>query len=528
MSDEGSSNGRTRDFDSRNLGSSPSPSAINKLADWRWRLNHLYKIKDKKGRLITFKENGIQRAINNCRAREKDILKARQFGVTTNELIKQLDYVAFHHNKTACILAHEQGTLESIFEKVRLAHKHMPDKLRPILDKGGGSKYKMRFPELNSEIYADIEVRGGTNHWLHISEAAFADQARIKATLETVPPSGIVTRETTANGMGNHFYKRWIDKEVTARKLFFPWFFHEEYKIDASHINELTNEEKEFVARVADTYQIAISYEQIAFRRKKQKDLGDLFQQEYPEDDVNCFLASGAAAMDLRIVKKLIDESPDPLEIREYITVKINDKDVKLKANLKIYKKFDSHKVYACGADTAEGLGGDRSVGILMEADTREVVATIHSNKLKPREFAYALEEMCRIFTKNERVWPLLAVERNNHGHAVLLELEDHIVYPNLYYSDEKKEKPGWITDKITRPIMVDAFIDGVENETIIVNSRDILSECLTLIDNEGKIEAEEGENDDFIIATAIAVQMCIQSYGQITIYDNLSSKILV
>lgn len=501
----------------------------SKISNWRWRLNHLYKIVDKNGQLVTLKENWIQKRINDCKKREKDILKYRQGGVTTGEVIKQLDFVSFHKNKTACILAHEQDTLESIFSKVRLAHKHMPEKFRPRLDKGGGSKYKMRFPELNSEIYADIEVRGGTNHWLHISEAAFAEPARIKATLETVPPNGIVTRETTANGMGNHFYKRWIDKSVNAEKLFFPWFLHPEYKINANHIKELTDEEKEFAAYVAEKYGIVINLEQIAWRRKKKSDLGDLFIQEYPEDDVTCFLASGNAAMDLKIVKKLLDESPDPIEASEYCTVMINGRETKLPWNLEVFKPFNSHKIYACGADTAEGFGGDNSFGVIMEADTREVVATIHSNKLKPREFAYCLNELCRRYTKHERMWPLLAVERNNHGHAVLLELEDHIIYPNLYYLDgDKREKPGWKTDMVTRPIMIDAFIDGVENETVRVNSRHILSECLTLIDNDGKIEAEEGENDDGIIATAIAIQMCIEAHGSLSLYDNLSEKILV
>ena len=71
---------------------------------------------------------------------------------------------------------------------------------------------------------------------------------------------------------------------------------------------------------------------------------------------------------------------------------------------------------------------------------------------------------------------PLVAVEKNNHGHAVLLELKEHIKYPRLFVPEGKKD-PGWITDRVTRPIMIDTFIDGVENGTIsLLNHDTILS----------------------------------------------------
>ena len=52
----------------------------------------------------------------------------------------------------------------------------------------------------------------------------------------------------------------------------------------------------------------------------------------------------------------------------------------------------------------------------------------------------------------------------------------------------------------------------NVEAEICEVKDTDTLGECMTLVDNKGKIEAVDGKNDDCIIATAIAIQMMKRS----------------
>jgi len=481
------------------------------ISSWEWRLENFYYIVNKAGDLVKLKPNTIQAKVNKCRARRKMILKARQFGITTNEVIKQLDYVAFSQNKTACIMADEQGNMEKIFSKVRLAHEKMPAQFKPILAKGGGSKYELYFPRLNSKIFCDLQGRGSTIHWLHISEAPFCKTERVRATLEAVPLDGIVTHEGTANGMGGSFYKRWIKPSRNMKKLFYPWFFHPEYQMDSSHIKELTKDEKEFVKKAKRMFGVKITKNQIAFRRIKQEDQESDFKQEYAEDDVTCFLASGGAAVDLEMVRDRMNEVPEP----------ISDNGTE-----KIFYEYDSSKQYALGADTAEGRGGDYSVGVVYEVRSRKEVAQIRSNRWRPREFAKKLYDLAMKYHKPGRLCPLMGVEQNNHGHAVLLELDEHLRYPNIY--EFKEGVPGWKTDMVTRPLMIDTFIDGFENETIELSSLDVLGELLTLIDNNGKIEAESGENDDTVIAGAIALQMVIESSSGLSLYDDVSESILL
>ena len=152
-----------------------------------WRIENLYKIIDKNANLIKFNPNPVQRLINDSTAKRKLILKARQFGVTTNEMIKLLDLAVWGKNLNICILAHDQDTIKKIFKIIRNGYDSMPAQLKPELDKGGGSAYELRFPKRKNTIFVALQVRGGTNHYLHISEGAFIPIDRLKATLETVP-----------------------------------------------------------------------------------------------------------------------------------------------------------------------------------------------------------------------------------------------------------------------------------------------------------------------------------------------------
>lgn len=464
-----------------------------------WRLTNLYSIIDKQGNKLPFKENIVQQRINKSKSFRKMVLKARQFGVSTNELIKLLDWVLFNENATAAIIAHKQDAIEKLFRIPKIAYELLPDQLKPQLDRGGGSKYEMYFPQINSRIYCDLEVRGGTVGRLHVSEAAFMkDSSRLKATLQAVPlQSGRVTIETTPNGMANFFYDMWTDPDSIYEKMFFPWYIFPEYKINTKDF-EYTEEEQTLTEKAKKLYNIDLTKEQISYRRFKKSEMKLSsfdkkkvpFEQEYPEDDRSCFLTSGDAVIDLYKINDMIVNSFNCIE-------NIN--------GIKIYRKPIKGKIYICGADPAEGVGKDESAAVILDVEDLEIVA-VYNGQLKPSDFALKLIEMCNMYSSPGSTPPLLAVERNNHGHAVLLKL-DIESYANIYVS-EKDKRPGFRSDSISRPLMIDKFVDAVEMDYLKIYDKDILSECLTLINNDGKIEAATGKHDDLIIACAISLQV--------------------
>ena len=481
----------------------------SKITDARWRLNHLYPITTKAGTLEIFRENSIQKYINDNDVPRKMILKARQFGISTNEILKCLDFAAFNKNKNVCILAHENDAIKKLFNIVRRALKYMDPSFRPILERGGGSKYEIYFPEIDSRIYCDLESRGDTIHKLHISEMAFIKEpTRVDATLQAVPIGGEVGIETTPNGL-EEFYELWREKNSTYHKFFFPWYMHDEYALEVHGKLDYTKDEQELFIKAKKQFNIKLSPEQIAFRRFKMSEIKKLFSQEYPEDDITCFLMSGHVVMDLVNIQRLISELDDPIRSIDDII---------------IYEELDNRAKYVIGGDTSEGVGGDYSTASVIRVDTRKQVASFRG-QLKPSDFAHKLKQIAEMYTYKLNLCPLLAVERNNHGHAVLLELNEHILYKNLYKTLD--ERVGWVTDKVTRPIMLDAFIESMDNNTIGVNQFELLNECLTLIEDKGKIQAAINKHDDCVIAHSIALQMVIAESGSMA-YTNISSMIRV
>ncbi len=489
---------------------------------WRnpeWRLENLYHIVDKDSRRLKFKRNNIQRQVSLMAAKRKMILKSRQVGISTQEILKMFDYVMFNRNVTACILAHEQDSIKKLFRIPRRAYKFGEDnpkyKLFPDVDRGGGSKHEMFFPSINSRIYCDLESRGDTIHWLHISEYAFSKEPdRVKATIESVPINGIVTIESTPNGMSNDFYSEWMRQDSNYTKCFYPWFFHEEYQIKNHGITQtdLTDDEIKCIAQAKALYKVDLSLDQIAFRRFKQRELKHLFGQEYPEDDASCFLTSGNSPWTLSILKPLFDNAPEPIDV-------IDD--------IRIYEEHQPGEDYVISGDPAEGVEGDSSAAHVFRVRDRKQVAAYHSNTDKPHEFAIKLIQMSGLYSG--RYPCLIGVERNNHGHAVLLALDIVHDYPNIYRPDpDDPEKLGWITDKITRPLMIDKLIEGVENGTVKLLDRPTLGECLTVVTNEsGKILAERPNHDDLFIGAAIGVEMCIEE-SKLGIYSDIGNKIKI
>lgn len=487
---------------------------LQKLRDKLWRVNHLYKIVDKRQQRVTFKQNAIQRAITRVKNHRKEILKARQFGVSTNEIIELFDDTIWHENRTNAVIAHEKDAIVKLFRVVQRAYNFMPEQYRPVVDRGGGSKYEMFFPEINSRIYCDLELRGDTISRLHVSEAAFFDQDKLIASLQAVPLWCPITLESTPNGVANIFYEWWNDPNSVYAKIFFPWYVFPEYRLEEGvPVARWTPEEMEFAKKAARSrFKFTITPEQMAFRRYKKSELRDLFIQEYPEDDQSCFLSSGNAAFDLLIVSELLKAAPEP---------------IKQTSTTKYYKEREKGELYAVGVDTSEGTGLDASVAQIFKIRNREQVATIAANKTKPSDFARLVCRVAREYEQPGQVVPEIAVERNNHGHAVLLEMEEHIKWPSLYRHDD--EKLGWLTDRVTRPVMLDVFIQGVENKSVKLHDRDTLRECLTLVENEGKIEAGQGKKDDRVMAGAIGVQLCIKRSGSMFLItaENVRSRII-
>lgn len=308
------------------------------LTNKYWRMNNLYKVVDKQGRLVKFTFNEEQERLwyecFDVKGRLKnnpDILKARQVGVTTFFALVYFDDCIWTRNLTCYIQSHEQDSIKKIFRYVKTAYDNLNDKLKPELDRGGGSQYEYYFPEINSRIYVGLENRSNTVHRLHLSEVAFQPQSRITATLGSLPPGVHYSRETTPNGL-NWYFEDYFNNDGSAKhQVFFPWFRHSKYVL-TNTIDEYTTKELKYIDKIYNKTGVKITREQMSFRRQKIADLlsEQAFDQEFPADEESCFLVANPERVVIPEAAEsttLIREVERPQYFNPYVFIDLGLKD---------------------------------------------------------------------------------------------------------------------------------------------------------------------------------------------------------
>ena len=162
-------------------------------------------------------------------------------------------------------------------------------------------------------------------------------------------------------------------------------------------------------------------------------------------------------------------------------------------------------------ADVARGDGKDNSAFHIFELETMEVVAE-YVGKPTPDDFADILYNVAAEYGN-----PMLVIENNNIGYAVLKNLQDK-GYPNLYHSRKGDHQyvdpvaaqwqsnviPGFTTSSKTRPLIVAKMEEFMRNKLIKINSNRLLSEMKTFIWHNGRPQAMRSYNDDLVMSFAI------------------------
>lgn len=272
-----------------------------------WRLNHLYKIKDKNGKCVTFKMTPEQLEYFDGMHDRNVILKARQLGFTTEVCIIQLDLAIFH-KKECALIAHSLPDAERLFRnKTQFAYQRMPDdiKLANPLVKETTSEYVFA---KGGSVTVSTSFRGGTLYSLHVSEfgkicAKWPEKAKeiVTGAFEAVPLGGVITLESTAEGRAGYFYdycteaeKAMLqDKELSNldwKFFFFSWWKNPQYAIDP--VESLPVRLLEYFAEMEAKHGVVVNERQKAWYYAKEKTLGDDMKREYPTIPAEAFQQS--------------------------------------------------------------------------------------------------------------------------------------------------------------------------------------------------------------------------------------------
>ncbi len=489
-------------------------------------------IRNKDRRQILLEFNEIQERYWQEESDYGIILKYRQGGISTLKLAEYFEDTVHHPNTVTVIVAHDLESTKKLFRIVKLYYDRLPDEEKARLCKRPGKPQvsntrELLFDRINSTI---VVGTAGNRHFgssltinnLHCSEVAKWPHPAETMTslLQAVPLGGRATVESTAKGVGGYFHHEYaLAKNGKSRfkRHFYEWWIHSEYKLplDPGETLAYTAEEQ----ALADKH--GLSPEQIKWRRdtiSKQADTDgytkeDRFKQEYPEDDVSCFLTTGRPVFHMPAVLKGQEVwARPPLAVGRIIKVSQEDGSQQItfeenpRGYLKLWEYPEPYTAYLIPADVAEGLvHGDFSYAPVLRRRDRVQVAAWHGH-IDADLFG---EELVLLGTWYNNA--LIAPEDNNHGLTTITAIRKKL-YPYLYrrqsinrVTQKLEEKLGWKTTTVTKPLMIDALAALIRELQLPMRDEMFWHEAMTYVrDDQGGTNAENGEFDDRVMATAI------------------------
>ena len=462
-------------------------------------ISRLLSIRGKKGgRVRLLQLNRAQREYSRRCSERNIVLKARQLGITTYIAARFFIQTITRPGTLTVQVAHSQESAEMIFQIVRRFWANLPKKMcTGALVQSRSNIRQIMFPRLDSEYRvetADSNAgRGMTIHNLHCSEVSRWPREGIEtlASLRAaVVPGGEIVLESTPSGAWGPFYEEWQGaQEMGYTQHFFPWWYDATYQQKKANVHPLKREEEDLVKR------FRLSDAQIAWRRTQWTTLRGLAAQEYAEDPLSCFLASGECVFDTAAIEKALAEANAAAESED---------------NGRMMTWFPPSKGrhYIIGVDAAGGgCEGDYACAQVIERTLGLQCAELHGH-FPPFELAGRIAALGRRYEH-----ALIAVERNNHGFGVLAHLKD-LRYENIFLHGGQE---GWLTSAASRPAMIENLAAVLIVQPEMFHSTRLLGELRTFVRHvDGNTAAAAGTHDDCVMAMAIALAVRRESAGRL------------
>lgn len=410
------------------------------------------------------------------------VVKARQMGISVGIRAYQFHkaFTSLDPLKYAVLSFHARSATN-----LRKLDREWLDQIPDAL------KRKMTVDSASDSEFADTGAgfsafttggRGGTRSFAftgaQLSEFAFyTDPDEVLAQVLATVGDGPIIIETTVNAPGDTFH-RLVEgaPENGWTVVFLPWFEHHAYQAPVPADFEPTSKESALISRYN------LTHEQIVWRRAQVATLGEhKFGREFPAELAECFIGVTKSAY-------------MPSEAIQ------NIEGVHFNTPYRVLEEPDLDDFYVIGCDPAGGTGGDYSALQVVSAMTYQPVYSERDNTIAPHEFAERIVTIAAKYTTSMGP-PLVLCESNNHGHAVLREL-DTLGYKNLWRDSRKKQ---WVTTHKSKIDAFDGLREFVTNGMIFRLDQSTLIELRSLQIQRVSPEAPAGLHDDLAMALALA-----------------------
>ena len=460
-------------------------------------IEKLFVIPNKAGEVVPFKLNNIQIDIDASRTGRDDILKFRQGGATSYIMAYFLVECMYTYTR-AVMIAHDKEHTERLLARAQFYLQKMKG-VKPRLRKSNDQE--IVFQKTHSSLYIGTAGsrqfgRSDTITHLHCSEVAFWKNAKdlCKGLFQAVPhQTGIIIKESTANGMGtwhHHQYIKALQGTSRFKPHFYGWQDFDEYQSTTPKNFIPTPDEIELMLS------FGLSTSKLQFRREKIADDfdgdEDAFRQEYPLTIKEAFILSGGSLF----------EGVERTETSRWS--KMFSPHGGACFALKDHPMKVAH--YVLGSDTAGGTGRDYSTIQIFCVETGEQVLEYRTNTKKPPEFANVV-----VYFGLKYNTAYIVVESNQHGLSVLSVIREQYTSGRIY-----KEVRYQKVNSILRPIINYGLkMTAVSKPFIVGLIQKYLRDVLTIYGIQTATELQEftetesgkleGPVDDLVIGVGCA-----------------------
>ena len=405
----------------------------------------------------------------------------RQTGKSTTVVSYLLHYAIFNDNVNIAILANKASTARDLLSRLQTAYENLPKWLQQgILAWNKGSMELENGSKILAASTSASAVRGGSYNIIFLDEFAFipnhiADQffASVYPTISSGTKTKVII-VSTPHGM-NHFYRMWHDAERSKN----------EYVPTDVHWSEVPGRDSKW----------------------KEQTIANTSEQQFKVEFECEFLGSVDTLINPSKLKTLVYDDP-----------------IQRNKGLDVYESPQEDRDYVLTVDVARGVGGDYSAFVIFDITTfpHKIVGKYRNNEIKPMLFPSVIVDVAKAYNN-----AYILCEVNDVGDQVAAIIQYDLEYQNLLMCSMrgragqivgqgfsgKKTQLGLKMSKTVKKVGCLNLKTMIEEDKLIFNDYEVISELTTFIQKHNSFEAEEGCNDDLAMCLVIYAWLVAQDY---------------
>ena len=382
----------------------------------------------------------------------------RQSGKSQTSLAFMLHYVLFNDQKNIAILANKGATARELLGRLQFAYEKLPMFIQQgVSEWNKGSIFLENGSRILASSTSSSAIRGYSFNLIFLDEFAFVPQNLAEEFFNSVYPtisSGQTSQViivSTPNGM-NHFYKMWTNA-IEERS---------DYKAFSVNWWDVPGRNEEW----------------------KRQTIANTSEEQFKQEFETEFLGSAGTLVNPAKIAELAVKAP-----------------LSRKDNFDVYQQTIENHRYFIAVDVAEGRGQDYSAFNVIDITEMpwSQVAKYRSNTVSPLLLPNILHQVASAYND-----ATVLIESNGPGGEVCNILHYDLEYENTINESSVHTKLGIKMTKRVKAVGCSNFKDLVENNKLIINDLETISEISQFIVKGKSWQAEVGSNDDLVMSLVL------------------------